>query len=393
MNKPRPKEDLSIWLDVIRAAAAQAVVLGHVHQIFFSGQVLLPETLLFRISRVALDVLGSVSHQAVIAFFVMSGYLVGGRVLLDFRNGKFRPLRYFSDRCTRLWVVLLPALVLTAALDLIAFKVGAGNHILVSRQPFYPTWWASINPWGIKSAVSNAAFMQMIATLQYGTNLSIWSISNEFWYYILFPCLLFGAAGRGVVRVAGAIAAILIFTMFSVSGAPHFTDRAQYLFYYFLIWTAGAAAPFVRGIWRIALGCAGLTYAFAWGWRRHFTIDPSFWGDAAVTALVLGFICLCQTLPARRLAAPAKFFAGYSYSLYAIHLPVAFFLMSFDPVLNDKVAYGLADNTRYVAYVAISNVAGLMFWYFTERHTNTIRYRLRTWMELFERPEKAQSTD
>jgi peptidoglycan/LPS O-acetylase OafA/YrhL len=388
MSKAGPQQNLSVWLDVIRAAAAQAVVLGHVHQIFFSGQRPLTETSICRVLRIAIDGVGAVSHQAVIAFFVMSGYLVGGRALNDCRNGNFRPLRYLSDRVTRLWIVLLPALILTAILDWASFTFGSGEHILVSRQPFYPDWWATINSWGIVTAISNATFMQMIMSFQFGTNLSIWSISNEFWYYMLFPSLLFSFVGNGWKRILGAVVALLIIALFVSSGTPHFRDRAQYLCYFFIIWSAGAFAPFLRGKLRIATGCVGLAYALGWAIRRHFSIDPTFWGDGAVAALVLGLILLCQVFPARALAKPAKFTANYSYSLYAIHLPLVFFVMSFHSGLYAKMTYNLGNDTLYLAYVALTNLVAIVFWYLTERHTNTVRYRLRIWLQRFEASAK-----
>ena len=56
-------------------------------------------------------------HEAVMIFFVISGYLVGGKVLHRLRAGTFRWRAYLCDRISRLYAVLLVALVLGWALD------------------------------------------------------------------------------------------------------------------------------------------------------------------------------------------------------------------------------------------------------------------------------------
>ena len=56
-------------------------------------------------------------HQAVVGFFVISGYLVGGAVLARL-SAPDRFLRdYFINRLSRVYIVLIPALTLTFILD------------------------------------------------------------------------------------------------------------------------------------------------------------------------------------------------------------------------------------------------------------------------------------
>ncbi|UQV45195.1 acyltransferase family protein [Janthinobacterium lividum] len=183
----RIPSNTSIWLNVMRALAAQAVVVGHANDLFFDYAATtggwLPELA---------HMCGSSAHKAVIMFFVMSGFLIGGPVIDALRAGRFDSFKYFIDRLTRLWIVILPALLMTALLDALAFRYGDGVSLLASRTPFFPAWWSSIEPDSIKTFVLNVFFLQMIIGFQYGTNLSLWSLSNEFWYYILLP------AGLGI---------------------------------------------------------------------------------------------------------------------------------------------------------------------------------------------------
>ena len=53
-------------------------------------------------------------HTAVIIFFVLSGYLVGKHVYLAFNTGRWSWREYAIKRLSRLWIVLIPALILTA---------------------------------------------------------------------------------------------------------------------------------------------------------------------------------------------------------------------------------------------------------------------------------------
>jgi peptidoglycan/LPS O-acetylase OafA/YrhL len=52
----------------------------------------------------------------VIVFFVLSGFLVGGKVLERVGNSTFDVLAYAVDRTSRIWMPLIPALLLTAGI-------------------------------------------------------------------------------------------------------------------------------------------------------------------------------------------------------------------------------------------------------------------------------------
>ena len=66
---------------------------------------------------VAAYLVSGLGHQWVIVFFVLSGYLVGGSVLRSVRTGSWSWRAYLLARLSRLYVVLLPALLLGGALD------------------------------------------------------------------------------------------------------------------------------------------------------------------------------------------------------------------------------------------------------------------------------------
>jgi len=102
------------YLDLARGVAALLVALSHLRGFVF-------------VDFHAVDHPGLVwsgfyfvtgfGHQAVMVFFVMSGFLVGGTVVSRAETGQWSWIDYAITRMTRLWIVLLPALLLTALWD------------------------------------------------------------------------------------------------------------------------------------------------------------------------------------------------------------------------------------------------------------------------------------
>ena len=111
----------SVSLDGLRGSAALLVAIGHLRSAFFVnlGELTSHKALWFGVYA-----LTSLGHQAVIVFFVLSGYLVGGSVIRALRNEEWSWSRYFTHRLVRLWLVLLPALLLGLAWD----QAGLHSH-------------------------------------------------------------------------------------------------------------------------------------------------------------------------------------------------------------------------------------------------------------------------
>ena len=110
---------LSYWLDFFRWTAALSVVLAHTASRF-----------LVKITNVSpahrsvafyvFAFLAGFAHQAVMIFFVLSGYLVGGGLLREMQNKRSIDVaKYLVKRLTRLGVVLYPAFVLIALFNMV----------------------------------------------------------------------------------------------------------------------------------------------------------------------------------------------------------------------------------------------------------------------------------
>lgn len=180
---PFNRTTASAQLDLLRGLAAIVVCLEHWRNLLFVDY---PTVAQHRTLFAVPYVLSGAGHQAVIIFFVLSGYLIGGSVFRMFAQNRWSWKRYMTHRLVRLWLVLLPALVLGGALDLLGITLGrapalyAGqvqNHMLSNvSQALTPGIFAG-----------NLLFVQGIFVATLGSNGALWSLANEFWYYILFP--------------------------------------------------------------------------------------------------------------------------------------------------------------------------------------------------------------
>lgn len=126
--------------------------------------------------------LTGLGHQSVMIFFVLSGFFIAGSVSAAFERDKWSWREYTINRLTRLWVVLLPALIVTLILDQIGMGLthGAGYdgryREMVNSGPSL----AEPANLGITTFLGNMAFLQTIATPVFGSNGPLWTLANEF---------------------------------------------------------------------------------------------------------------------------------------------------------------------------------------------------------------------
>lgn len=117
------------------------------------------------------------AHFAVIVFFVLSGYLIAYTTAVNPRGIK----HYAAARLGRLYSVLLPALLVTAACQVIVYftnpaifsqytRAHAGIRYILSGLFLNEIWFFSASP---------------------PINGPLWSLSYEFWYYVIFGAFFF----------------------------------------------------------------------------------------------------------------------------------------------------------------------------------------------------------
>ena len=184
------RTNASVLLDLLRGVAAFLVVIGHGRGYLFADYNQVPNHSIWVSGPYLITKAG---RQAVIVFFVLSGYLIGGSVLRSVKSGLWNWPSYLTHRLVRLWVVLLPGLLLCAMWDHLAlshhlapalYRAGADNHMSVNVA-------ARLTP---LIFVQNLFFLQVSVADTFGSDSALWSLAYEFWFYLLFPLGLFALA-------------------------------------------------------------------------------------------------------------------------------------------------------------------------------------------------------
>ncbi len=316
-------------LNWMRGLAALAVLIGHVRRACFvdwGGR----HSALTRAVYFATNF----SHQAVIVFFVLSGFLVGTSVVEASRRGTWSWARYAMRRVTRLYVVLVPVLLLTLAWDTLGLSLFGVHGIYGGKGPGrylgVPDVRTTLT---LPVLFANLAFLQDIFTRAFGTNTPLWTLALEFWSYALFPLLFRAAAGneRRLVRVLFATASGAILTL-----------GGELLRLCFAVWALGAVVVVMRAkrpaLLRNHRGAVVATALFVAGAlvSRSRLLHSRSAEDlvlGAVTALFLAMlVARGETLDASAgPSRPSRYsrwgdrLASFSYTLYATQFPVVVF--------------------------------------------------------------------
>ena len=353
------------WLDLLRGASALLVCANHLRAAMFVDHSALSASSAGVKLFYFVTGLGA---QAVIVFFVLSGFFVGGSVLK--RRTSFSFPVYLLTRLTRLWVVLLPALLLTFLVDRITGTIAPG---ILSGQE---TAILNSGPAGdfdnsLRGFVRNLLFLQTITGPVYGSNGPLWSLANEFWYYLCFPlAYLVVANGRSAwVRVSAALS-------LGILGWLVLDNMLAGL----LVWTLGAAAYCVPQRHRLArplapLAVAGALALFALALVLSKTgVLADSPGIALLGLASSGLIIALRTLPPmpRVLAAFTELLARCSYTLYLTHFPLV--LLAYAGFFRgEQHAPGGGSYLLFAALlIALVGIAQLL-WMLFEKHTERVK--------------------
>jgi peptidoglycan/LPS O-acetylase OafA/YrhL len=341
----------SAVLDFIRGAAALVVLFGHVWAL------------------VEGDFAFGKKHPwqslAVAVFFWLSGFLIAYQCLTKERYGFGE---YMVDRFCRIYVPLVPALLLSALLlgpllqrptpgapELVA------NLLMLHHTPFDRIWEA------------------LPRFRPYFQNAVLWTIAVEWWLYVLFGVLFFAARARAGARTAMALLAIPALLV-----VGYFTIKE----YVAIVWFAGAvsAYAFVRTgtVSRGAVAAFGFASLAAFAMRLHVlnVASPVNMYDLQLTlALSAALLFLLLSCEGREAGPPPAFqrasaaIAFLSYSLYLTHEPVRVFITA-----RQGWTWNALTPSQATAIAAASLVVGTVFaLLFENRHLAVRRAIKRAW--------------
>lgn len=368
-----PSAMASLLMDVVRACAAALVLCDHWRNAFFLdyGQAtdhLGPLTVLYLVT--------SAGHMAVVIFFVLSGYLISGSVFRSLARGSWSWRSYLLHRVVRLWIVLLPGLLLCALWDGVGLHLRSttatamyhgdfGNHLLSFDVHQSHT---------LAAFLGNLFFLQSILVPTFGSDGPLWSLANEFFYYMLFPLGLF--ALRGESSWVRKLLYLGLFAGLSTFAGIHIL----LLFPAWLLGTLLASMP-PRPVGRTVRYTVAAIYVplgFALTKYRGMSgmvIDYLF----AIATFLLLFVLLGTRGEISDRSLTSRFwrtFARFSYTLYVVHLP---FLILISAVLlhggrwKPDAAHLAMGTALLLLAVAYAYVVGWL----TEFRTD----KVRRWIE------------
>jgi peptidoglycan/LPS O-acetylase OafA/YrhL len=309
LEKTNLQEDSwhSMSISLLRGLAALVVAAAHLRSLMYPGfgDVRKPP-LLFQ----GLAFGAGFAYLAVIVFFVLSGWLVGGSFLNKMESDRAFQ-NYAIDRVSRLWVVLVPTF-------LVVLLAGAAVGALDAGRVSFST----SEPYSVSAFFGNMIGLQTIIVPPFGGNFPLWSLANETWYYVLFPLLVLVFRGRSVVTRGVAVVAIGAVVQL-VHGA---------IVLYFSIWLLGAAfsrvkieaGPAVR--WALLLLFVGSAVFIRL--KGKADVKPDGFPQYLVFSLI--FVLFLSSMQFKRHTSPkldwldrtGRFFANFSFTLYVIHVPL-----------------------------------------------------------------------
>ncbi len=308
------QDSFTSFLDLSRWIAAFIVFAGHLHELLLSPYEQVEQQNI--LVAVFYFVIG-LSSEAVMVFFVLSGFLIGGKNLARAKTGSFDFSSYCVDRISRLYVVLLPAVLIGYFLDIIgsSYFPEAGLYKLLSYHVVTEHLDSSI-------LIGNLLMLQSFYTTVIGSNLPLWSLSFEFWFYLLFGLLIviIFENKQSQWKFWKIILALMIILLLGYK-----------FILYFLIWCIGLSIAFLnRKIIKNPI-IAIIPFISVLIISRFHLITIQYLSDL-LAAISFGiFLLSMKEINNSFLYRTKKInsvLAGFSYSLYLLHYPLILFLLS-----------------------------------------------------------------
>lgn len=367
------------YLDLFRACAALLVFISHWRAFYFVdyGEIQgkyasLPIKALYYLC-------GLGRRQAVMVFFVLSGFFICSSIFRKLSQRKWRWMDYILDRGTRLYVVLIPGLLLGLLWDWIGIHFFNQTGIYSARLVPFGHHIAA-NNLTISSFFANLFFLQTRFTDIFGSNDPLWSLFNEFWYYVLFPSVLLSILW-GRKRAYGKMILPFLF-----AGVSAWILGSQLLG--FIVWLSGGLLPIAPRIvpskdsarWKLFLYTGVSAVLFVACFLAARVRAASTVADLSVGfsfSLLVYLLLSFNFSMSPWLQKLSKSLASFSYSLYILHFPL-FYLFRAGLIPTGR----WQPDTRHMLYGTLIAITVFLYAFLiahlSERNTATVRHWIRT---------------
>jgi peptidoglycan/LPS O-acetylase OafA/YrhL len=369
-------------LDCCRWIAALLVTAQHLRYLLFVEYgAVQQKTLVVQ----AFYFLTGLGRMAVIAFFVLSGFLVGGTAVSKFLRDRYDAREYAIHRFSRIYTVLLPALLIGGLIDTIGLQYFDASQLYTAPKQYgaVPVSETVVESLDAPTLIANLLMTQTWLAPVFGSNVPLWSLACEWWYYWIFWAFLGAASARNtfIARSAYGVFAALLFIFLPAK-----------ILLWFVFWLMGVALTWSDAIRRKIHPLFGLLIfgAIIVGIRYSYTFKPFNVPDppaiqfAKDFAIALGFCILLISLRhIRRFSfGPARLhrtMARFSYTTYLAHFPIAVLIVA---VAHDKfgIPFVQQPTIASAAYFCLTLAGTYVYCYvfamLTEHKTPQIREAL-----------------
>ncbi|WP_077342097.1 acyltransferase family protein [Pseudocolwellia agarivorans] len=348
-------------LDVLRGVAALLVVAGHsrdyaakIFKLSPTGDSLFEKILL---------VPTSFAMESVAVFFVLSGFLVGGQTIKLVNKDQFIWSDFFAKRISRLWVVLVPGIILTW---------------FVWEINFY-LWEVSTRSPSLDAAVCNLFFFQESQCDSFSINVALWSLSYEFWFYIVFAGIATFVGHCYRKKFPYAIVSLLVaFISVAAFGLNLLFFMPSWLIGVFIYWFYAKNKEvhtfiYENNYYWLIFSIVLITV---------FALCSAFfsWNKITLTTLMAfpSAIFVYVTLHVRnepnfltKLIDIGVYVGHRSFSIYVFHMPIVIFVLYCmrELYIGQDVSLPILTYTTIIISAPIS----ILLWYVTEKHTPFFR--------------------
>ena len=347
------------WLDTMRFVAAFMVLLSHARNTFFPtyGDLPIGQQNFF---CMAFTMFCRMGHEAVIVFFVLSGFLVGGRGFERIKDGSMNVRSYAIDRFARICPPLLAAILFYYVTSLFI--------------PGTPYSWAT--------AIGNLLSLQGICCKSLVS--PFWSLSYEVWFYIILGALaaLLKAKKDGKI-IVGMIVFVAATSVFVLGLKMH----------YLLIWMMGAMAylirPKKRNKWVLLLSLIGLFASILYFQLSKGTrsLEYAVEGSNKELIEIIMSLMVCLLIQQVILFEPSNIIskwieknvgrmAKFSYTLYLSHRIVFLWIIALIWA-QDSCQFTIYGIIRFLIIIIASLLVCWLLYLVSEKYTPQIKTLLK----------------
>ncbi|RZL46323.1 MAG: acyltransferase [Pedobacter sp.] len=353
----------SQMLDLLRWVSAFLVLIGHIRSILFEDFKSEHATIFHKF----IYFITGFGSQAVFVFFVLSGYLVCQSILKQYRAKTFQLKNYTVNRLTRIYIVLIPALLFTLLFDSLGSWIDQ-EHIYTGSTVISSLKADPLSRLDVFHFITSLGMLQNITLPIYGSNGPLWSLNFEVIYYAIIPFII----GLFFIKEVKSIVIYIIIISLFLYLMPRFILLSM------SIWLCGLLPIFIKKEYLfLKYGCLIGLSILLYISRTHVSTPVDNFFIALTVGLFISTVNDTEIIQNPTFI--HKKLASFSYSLYLVHYPFCLFILVFvnrfvTPAI--KIRMNIESLLIFALIILLTGAFARFIAYFTEDKTDFIRKKI-----------------